>query len=194
MRLERSSTSFSRLISSSLRLNFFNGVSKGDEPAVEGEHPDADSDSDHESEGGSGERGRSNKKQRIYESQMPWFKTEQRVRQSNTNQSCNKTRRILDIFNRDPVAVKRWIKCASTAPAGFPNTEWDALIKGESVDIDTVFSSLHHIHSIDESIGHVGSTEIKFGRPKPATKVETSGQWTAAFNLIVKATAFLFPH
>ena len=72
--------------------------------------------------------------------------------------------------------------------------EWDALVKGETVDIDTIFSSLHHIHSIDESIGRVGSTEIQFGRPKPAAKVETSGQWTAAFNLIVKATAFLFPH
>ena len=62
------------------------------------------------------------------------------------------------------------------------------------IDIDTIFSSLHHIHSIDEGIRHVGSTEIQFGRPKPATKVETSGQWTAAFNLIVKVTSFLFPH
>ena len=57
-----------------------------------------------------------------------------------------------------------------------------------------IFSSLHHIHSIDEGIGRVGSTEIQFGRPKPTAKVETSGQWTAAFNLIVKATSFLFPH
>ena len=125
---------------------------------------------------------------------MPWYSKEQRIRRSNLNTSCNKTRETLDIFQRDHATVKRWIKCASSAPAGFPNTEWDALVKGETVDIDTVFSSLHHIHSIDESIGRVGSTEIQFGRPKPAAKVETSGQWTAAFNLIVKATAFLFPH
>ena len=71
---------------------------------------------------------------------------------------------------------------------------WDSLIKGESVDLDTVFSSLHHIHSIDEGVGRVGTTEIQFGRPKPAAKVETSGQWTSAYNLVVKATAFLFPH
>ena len=151
-------------------------------------------DSGQESDDGLGERGRSNKKQRIYESQMPWFKAEQRIRKSATNQSCNKTRSILDIIQRDPVAVKRWIRCASSAPAGFPSTEWDALIKGESVNLDTVFSSLHHIHSIDEGVGRVGTTEIQFGRPKPAVKVETSGQWTAAFNLVIKATAFLFPH
>jgi hypothetical protein len=140
------------------------------------------------------ERGRSNKKQRIYESQMPWFHAEQQVRRSNTNRSCNKTRNTLDIFQRDGATVKRWIRCATSAPAGFPSTEWDSLIKGESVDIDTVFSSLHHVHSIDESIGRVGDTEIFFGKPKPAAKVETSGQWAAAYNLIVKATSFLFPH
>jgi hypothetical protein len=101
---------------------------------------------------------------------------------------------LVDIFQRDTATVKRWIRCASSAPAGFPRSEWDALVKGDTVEIDTVFSSLHHIHSIDESVGRVGTTEIQFGRPKPAAKVETSGQWTAAYNLVVKATLFLFPH
>ena len=151
-------------------------------------------ESDYESENESGGKGRSNKKQRIYESQMPWFSAEKRVRKSSTNRSCNKTRDILDIFQRDHATVKRWIRSASTAPAGFPSTEWDALIKGESVDIDIVFSSLHHVHSIDEGVGRVGTTEIQFGKPKPVAKIETSGQWTSAYNVIVKATAFLFPH
>ena len=124
---------------------------------------------------------------------MPWFKMEQQFRRSNTNLSCNKTRRLLDIFQRDPATVKRWIRCTSSALAGFPSSEWDALIKGESVDIDLVFSSLHFIHHVDKSVRHVGSTEIQFGRPKPTAEAEMSGQWTAAFNLIVKATAFLFP-
>jgi hypothetical protein len=155
---------------------------------------DSGDDGGHESDDGPGERGRSNKKQRIYESQMPWFRAEQQVRKSATNQSCNKTRSILEIIQRDPVTVKRWIRCASSAPAGFPSTEWDALVKGESVNLDTVFSSLHHIQSIDEGVGRVGTTEIQFGRPKPAAKIETSGQWTAAFNLVIKATVFLFPH
>ena len=154
----------------------------------------SDNDSGNESDDEKGGRGRSNKKQRIYESQMPWFSTEQRIRRSGTNRSCNKTRSTIDIIQRDPTTVKRWIRCASSAPAGFPSTEWDALIKGESVNLDTVFSSLHHVHCVDESVGRVGSTEIQFGRPKPAAKVETSGQWTSAFNLVVKATAFIFPH
>jgi hypothetical protein len=164
---------------------------EGDRSALGGDSGD---DSEHGSDDEPDERGRSNKKQRIYESQMPWFSTEQRIRRSDTNRSCNKTRSSLDVMQRDPATVKRWIRCASSAPAGFPSTEWDALIKGESINLDTVFSSLHHVHSIDESVGRVGTTEIQFGRPKPAAKVETSGQWTAAFNLLIKATAFIFPH
>jgi hypothetical protein len=174
--------------------DFLNGIPKGSGPETEGSISDDQSDSERESVNDSSIRGRSNKKQRIYESQMPWFSKEQQVRRSVTNPSCNNTRNTLDVFQRDPTTVKRWIRCASSAPAGFPSTEWDALIKGETVDINTVFSSLHHIHSIDEGIGRVGSTEIQFGRPKPAAKVETSGQWTSAYNLVVKATAFLFPH
>ena len=54
--------------------------------------------------------------------QMPWFSDEKRIRKSITNLSCNKTRDILDIFQRDYAAVKRWIRCAASAPAGFPST------------------------------------------------------------------------
>jgi hypothetical protein len=178
--------------------DFLHGISKEKEFNVGGNdsgRASNDSDeSDRESDDGFDERGRSNKKQRIYESQMPWFASELQIRKSNRNPSCNKTRDTLDIFQRDTATVKRWIRCASSAPAGFPSSEWDALVKGDTVDIDTVFSSLHHIHSIDESVGRVGTTEIQFGRPKPAAKIETSGQWTAAYNLVVKATSFLFPH
>ena len=174
--------------------DFLNGIPEAVNPQLGDGDSGGGSSSDESSDDESGGRGRSNKKQRIYESQMPWFSNEKRIRKTITNPSCNKTRDILDIFQRDLAAVKRWIRCASSAPAGFPSTEWDALIKGETVDIDTVFSSLHHVHSVEESIGRVGATEIQFGRPKPAAKIETSGQWTSAFNLVVKATAFLFPH
>ena len=174
--------------------DFIERLSKKDVTQHGDDDSERESSDDKFEDSGPDERGKSNKKQRIYESQMPWYDKEQRIRKSNTNPSCNKTRETLDLFQRDHATVKRWIKCALSAPAGFPNTEWDALVKGETVDIDTVFSSLHHVHSIDEGIGRVGTTEIQFGRPKPAAKVETSGQWTAAFNLIIKATAFLFPH
>jgi hypothetical protein len=175
---------------------FLNELAKGKRSADDGadEGSESGGESGDESDTGVGDRGRSNKKQRIYESQMPWYEEERKARNGNIHLSCNKTRDILEIYQRDPTTVKRWIRCASSAPAAFPSSEWDSLVKGESVDLDVVFSSLHHIHSTDESVGRVGDSEIKFARPKPAAKVETSGQWTSAYNLVVKATAFLFPH
>jgi hypothetical protein len=68
--------------------NFGVGLEANDEEI------ESDGEGDHGYDTGneSGERGRSNKKQRIYESQMPWFSAEQRVRKKNTKRSCNKTR------------------------------------------------------------------------------------------------------
>ncbi|KAF8159932.1 hypothetical protein B0H34DRAFT_674208 [Crassisporium funariophilum] len=59
-------------------------------------------------------------------------------------------------------------KLAQSAPAGFPTSEWENIVRGISVNIDNVYSSLHH--------------------------VQTSGNWSSAFNKIIKATSFVFPH
>jgi hypothetical protein len=84
---------------------FLEGISKeneldlgrdepGDGPGDD--DPGSGSDSDQGSDDGSEGRGRSNKKQRIYESQMPWFSKERQIRKSNSNPSCNNTRVVLD--------------------------------------------------------------------------------------------------
>jgi hypothetical protein len=97
--------------------HFLAKLSKGLEPGVEQEDQgeasgdDSEQEVDNEVEG----QGRSNKKQKIYESQMPWFSTEQQIRKSNTHRSCNKTRDIIETLQRDPATVKRWIRCATSA-------------------------------------------------------------------------------
>ncbi|PPQ92713.1 hypothetical protein CVT25_014020 [Psilocybe cyanescens] len=162
-------------------------------------------------EGRDGYQGQSNKKQRIFESDMPWFTSEAKTRSQRTKHSCNTTQNILDLLQKDSATVKRWIRGAISAPAKFLSSEWDTLIKGDAVDLDTVFkwdtlikgdavdldtvfSALHFLNYPEENVGRIGPTEIHFGRPKPAKRIESSGQWTAAWNLTVKATSFLFPH
>ena len=71
--------------------DFLEGIPKGDGPQMGGDDPrdGSDSDSSHESydEPGPANQGlgRSNKKQRIFESQMPWFDAEQQARKSIKN-------------------------------------------------------------------------------------------------------------
>jgi hypothetical protein len=139
------------------------------------------------------EREPSNKKRRLYEKDMPWFKRESIARQS-ADPSCQATRRILQTFGSDFAYVKRSIQLAQSAPAGFPASEWDNIVRGISVNIDNVFSSLHHVAPVKENVGRVGSTEISLGHTEPSRRVRTNGDWISAYNEIVKATAFVFPH
>ena len=81
---------------------FLEGISKENELDLGGNTGPPGDESGNESKGESESRlrnqGQSNKKQRIYESQMQWFSKEQQIRKSIMNPSCNKTRETLDIF------------------------------------------------------------------------------------------------
>jgi hypothetical protein len=124
---------------------------------------------------------------------MPWYTREEEARQSG-HEECEESRRILQLFARDYKVVRQWIQNSRTAPLGFPTSEWDNIIKGQAVNLDAVLSSLHHISAPKENVGRVGSTEISLGRSEPTKKVQTSGEWTSAWNATVKAIKFAFPH
>ena len=124
---------------------------------------------------------------------MPWFVREEEARR-NGNKDCEESRRLLQLFARDYKVVKQWVQTSRTAPLGFPTSEWDNIIRGQAVNLDAVLSSLHHISTPKENVGRVGHTEISLGRTEPAKKVQTSGEWTSAWNATIKATKFAFPH
>jgi len=152
------------------------------------------SDSEEDIAGEDGEsEGLSNKKKRLFERDMPWFQRESTSRQT-ANPSCSKTREILTQFAGDYNIIKHWINVSHSAPHGFPAAEWENIIKGRLVNLDSVLSSLHHISPVKENVGRVGSTEISLGRTEPSRKVKTSGEWTSAWNATIKATSFAFPH
>ena len=125
---------------------------------------------------------------------MPWYKDEIAARGSEDDGTRAEMQELLDIFSKDYDFTKKQIRLAKAAPRGFPDSEWDHIIRGEPVNLNVVFSSLHHIAPIKENTGHVGRTEISLGKTKPARKVKTSGDWNSAWNATVKATAFAFPH
>ena len=135
----------------------------------------------------------SNKKRRVLESQMPWFSREEEARRTG-NKDCEQSRKTLALFARDYKAIKQWIQTSRTAPLGFPSSEWDNVIRGQAVNLDAVLSSLHHVSAPKENVGRVGSTEISLGRSEPIKKVQTSGEWTSAWNAAIKAIKFAFPH
>jgi len=44
----------------------------------------------------------------------------------------------------------------------------EACFKGEAVNLDIIFSNLHHIAPPKENVGHIGGTEISLGKTDPA--------------------------
>ena len=135
----------------------------------------------------------SNKKRRVHESEMPWFSREEEARRTG-NKECEQSCKTLALFARDPKAIKQWIQTSRTAPLGFPSPEWDNVIRGQAVNLDAMLSSLHHVSASKENVGCVGTTEISLGWSEPTKKVQTSGEWTSAWNATIKATKFAFPH
>jgi hypothetical protein len=158
------------------------------EPDESDDSSDSNSSSDSDDE-----RGTSSKRKRIFEKDMPWYSRENFARQTGEPSSIESRRIILHIGDNIS-AVKKWISVAHTAPRGFPPSEWENIAKGKSVNLDIILSSLHHIAPIKENVGHVGSTEISLGRTEPTRRVQTSGEWTSAWNSAIKATTFIFPH
>ena len=142
---------------------------------------------DEEAEGAAGKR------PRILEKNMPWFGRKSLARIT-ANPSYIATRDLLSQFTADCHTVKQWILSSQSAPRGFPSTEWDHIIRGKPVDLNIVLSSLHHVYPVKENIGHVGLTEISLGRTEPTRKVQTSGEWTSAWNATVEAYLFTFSH
>ena len=98
------------------------------------------------------------------------------------------------IFQWDITFAEQDIQCSSTAPQGFPDSEWRHIFCGEAINFDVILSNLHHVAPPKENVGCIGRTEISLGSTDLARKVQTSGNWTATWNATVKATTYAFPH
>jgi hypothetical protein len=98
--------------------------------------------------------GGSNKKQRIYEADQPWYPTDVLV-QSFLPPELQKMRSILLRFTGDYSAIKRWIDISASVPQ-FPDSEWDNVIKGRSINLDAVFTSVYSTESNTDNVEELG--------------------------------------
>ncbi|TEB27305.1 hypothetical protein FA13DRAFT_1613320, partial [Coprinellus micaceus] len=80
------------------------------------------------------------------------------------------------------------------APLGIPQPEWSNIVKGQPINLDQFFSSLHQIHPVQESVGRLGTTEIAFMKPEPAKHIQTASEWSSSWNLAKRAYKFVFLH
>ncbi|KAF5380427.1 hypothetical protein D9615_004642 [Tricholomella constricta] len=135
----------------------------------------------------------SGKRRKLRSSDLPWH-TEEILARENRRTSCQETQKLLYTYERDPMWVRRQVIISGIAPPSVPVGEWDSIFRGTAVNLDSVFSSIHHVLPPKEDVGRVGSTEIRFSNPEPSKRIQTSSDWTTAWDDVSEATSIAFPH
>ena len=130
-------------------------------------------------------------RRRAREEEMPWYNS---VVNSSRRNSCVETCRILLQFSEDFSSVKSLLRIANNLPEGIPSSQWDRLLRGESIDLNQILASMHFVNLDEEGKGRVGPTEVVFAAAESKRQVRTGAEWSSAFRRMSKAVTFLFPH
>jgi hypothetical protein len=130
-------------------------------------------------------------RKRLKEEDMPWFNLPGRATRRD---GCIQTCKTLQRFSEDLSGVKGLLRVAHNLPEGIPTPQWDRILRGESVDLNQILSSMHYIQLNDERKGRLGDAEVVFAVPESKRQIRTGAEWSAAFRRLSKAVSFLFPH
>jgi hypothetical protein len=134
------------------------------------------------------------KRRRLEESEMPWYTEPSASTFGTCNPSCEETRRLLRAYNRDLSKAKFYVRIAHNSPSGIPSSQWERILKGESVDLNHIFALLHHVVPDEERTGRLGDTEITFGVAEPKKRISTAAEWSSTWRRASRAISFAFPH
>ena len=77
-------------------------------------------------------------RRRVREDEMPWYNP---ITSSARRTSCIETCKTLLQFSEDLSGVKSLLRVADNLPEGIPSSQWDRLLRGESVDLNQILSS-----------------------------------------------------
>jgi hypothetical protein len=130
-------------------------------------------------------------RKRAKEEDMPWFKPSLN---SSRRTSCVETCRTLFKFSEDLSGVKSLLRVATDLPEGIPFSQWDRILRGESVDLNQILSSMHFVQLDEERKGRLGGAEVVFAVAESKCQVKTGAEWSSAFRRMSNAVVFLFPH
>ena len=125
---------------------------------------------------------------------MPWFVPDDKTSPEHSNPSCQETCRLLQGYNQDVSKAKFFVKITPNAPSRIPSSQWERILKGEAVNLNQIFASLHHVFPDEERTGCLRDTEITFGVSEPKKHISTTAEWSSAWRKASKAISFAFSH
>jgi hypothetical protein len=120
---------------------------------------------------------RPSKRQKLQETDMPWFNRSDDSTFTYCDPSCKETCRLLQFYNQDISKAKFFIKITPNSPTRISPSQWEWIFKRDAIDLNQIFTSLHHVIPDEEKMGHLGGTEImlEFLRAKNELPPHQSG-------------------
>jgi hypothetical protein len=151
-------------------------------------------DRDLSDSGSEGDDDKPAKKSKLRESDLPWSTTLAEPTSVFIHPSCQETCRLLRTYNLDIAKAKFCAKVAPSSPPGIPSSQWEKILKGDAVDLNQIFTSLHHTVADEERTGRLGDSEISFGVVEAKKRISTAAEWSVSWRRASKAIVFAFPH
>lgn len=125
---------------------------------------------------------------------FPWFESTKRFAEEKLTPSMRETRQIIALSRQDVATVSYWAQEAAGAPASFPNTEWNNIIHGRTVDLDNVHATMYLPQLLQENVERVGNVSILVSAVDKSKSIKTAIDWASAWRKTIKATTVVFPH
>ncbi|KIJ52303.1 hypothetical protein M422DRAFT_776013 [Sphaerobolus stellatus SS14] len=126
-------------------------------------------------------------------SQLPW-EIQDAFFPKQLSEELQKTNNILRLFARDYKKTKISLLTNPRRPE-FPESEWDNIIRGRSIDLDKVLSGMAVVGADTKRVERLSSlVELRFGNVTPIKRVTTHGEWEMSWSRACSALEFVFAH
>lgn len=128
----------------------------------------------------------------VDESETPWGLTEA-VNSLNLPPSLQKTNELIKRYSSNPKGYKRSLLNSTNCPE-FPDGEWQNVLAGRPVNLDTVFGNYYSTSNNDRRIESIGDIEIRYGTAPSKRSISSVGDWTIAWGIATTAITYAFPN
>ena len=123
---------------------------------------------------------------------MPWYSKP--LTSSSGNPSCEKNLWVIASVQLRYRKGQVSYQITDNSPPGIPSSQWERILKEDTVNLNHIFTLLHHIIPDKERTGRLGDMKISFGISEPKKHISTASEWSATWWKASRAIAFTFPH
>ena len=134
------------------------------------------------------------KRQRLGQSDMPWHGTQTGRGLISQLISCNRTCKLLELYREDLARSKFLIRTACNSPEGIQASQWERILRGETLNLNHFLSSLVRTQVDEDRKARIGETHLSFSTSEAKRKVRNAADWATAWQRASEAVAFAFPH